>query len=199
MSTLVIMSQDGSSSAERVGARIRAIRKAKDISMAELGEQIGLNADRVQKYETGFRKPREDILEKIAQALGVSIQALSDPLNETYEGSMYSLFEMEDRYGVSFHDSDIGGTAISFKDDDMGNYLHLWRDRHQTYIEESKMAYNEKERQQCRLAYDNWRWSFPGFRTADESIRVLREQKKRLEAKLLELEQELLRLEQPSL
>ena len=43
--------------ADRIGARIRNIRNAKGMSQGELGEKIGLNADRVQKYENGARKP----------------------------------------------------------------------------------------------------------------------------------------------
>ncbi|MCR4727214.1 MAG: helix-turn-helix transcriptional regulator, partial [Lachnospiraceae bacterium] len=53
-------------SADRVGARIRTIRMAKGMSQAELGEKVGLNADRIQKYENGARKPKPDMLKEIA-------------------------------------------------------------------------------------------------------------------------------------
>ena len=33
---------------------------------------VGLNGDRVQKYENGVRKPKADLLKKFANALGVS-------------------------------------------------------------------------------------------------------------------------------
>ena len=38
-------------SADRVGLRIREIREAQGMTQAELGEKIGLNGDRVQKYD----------------------------------------------------------------------------------------------------------------------------------------------------
>ncbi len=52
--------------ADRVGRRIREIRMAQGMSQAELGEAVGLNADRIQKYENGARKPRADLLKRIA-------------------------------------------------------------------------------------------------------------------------------------
>ena len=38
-------------SADRIGRRIRDIRIAKGLSQAGLGEKVGLNADRIQKYD----------------------------------------------------------------------------------------------------------------------------------------------------
>ena len=55
-------------SADRVGLRIREIREAQGMTQAELGEKIGLNGDRVQKYENGVRKPKADLLKKFASA-----------------------------------------------------------------------------------------------------------------------------------
>ena len=62
--------------ADRIGARIRNIRNAKGMSQGELGEKIGLNADRVQKYENGARKPKPDMLKRIASALDVCVDDL---------------------------------------------------------------------------------------------------------------------------
>lgn len=35
------------------------------VSQTELGEKVGLNADRIQKYENGARKPKADLLKKL--------------------------------------------------------------------------------------------------------------------------------------
>ena len=45
-------------SADRIGARIREIRLARGLTQAELGDKVGLSADRVRQYETGYRKPK---------------------------------------------------------------------------------------------------------------------------------------------
>ena len=57
--------------AERVGRRIREIRMAVGLSQTELGEKIGLSADRVRKYENGARKPKSDLIKKIADVLEI--------------------------------------------------------------------------------------------------------------------------------
>ena len=44
--------------ASRMGNRIRTIRVEKGMSQAELGNLVGLTADRIQKYENGARKPK---------------------------------------------------------------------------------------------------------------------------------------------
>ena len=72
------------SEADRIGTRIRTIRKARGMSQAELGEKVGLNADRIQKYENGARKPKADMLKKIVEYLthykGVEPKYIPKPL-----------------------------------------------------------------------------------------------------------------------
>ena len=85
-------------SADRIGRRIRAIRIEKGLSQAELGEAMGLTADRIQKYENGVRKPKFDMLKQFAYVLGVETIALMDPVVSNYIGAMFAFFEMEEHY-----------------------------------------------------------------------------------------------------
>ena len=82
-------------SADRVGGRIRKMRRARNLSQSELGESVGLSADRIQKYENGVRRPKMDMMKKIADALGVDALALTDPVMSNYMGAMYAFFEMD--------------------------------------------------------------------------------------------------------
>ncbi len=52
------------------------LRKKKGFSQAELGKQIGTSGDVVGRYERGDIKPSIDVVEKIADALDVSIDYL---------------------------------------------------------------------------------------------------------------------------
>ena len=85
-------------SADRIGRRIRAIRIEKGMSQAELGQAMGLTADRIQKYENGVRKPKFDMLKQFAYVLGVETIALMDPVVSNYIGAMFAFFEMEELY-----------------------------------------------------------------------------------------------------
>ena len=88
---------------DRSGHRIRRIREEQNPPMTQkqLGEKIGLNANRVQQYENGARKPKLELAEKFAEALGVETSALLDPVLDNYIGIMYGCFELEDRFGLT--------------------------------------------------------------------------------------------------
>ena len=57
--------------------RIAGIRKFKGLTQAELAEKIGMTTRAVQNYESGNRIPKAAILEKIAEALGVTTDELA--------------------------------------------------------------------------------------------------------------------------
>ena len=151
--------------ADRVGARIRAIRMARGLSQTELGEKVGLNADRVQKYENGVRKPKADMLKQFATALGVSTLALTDPVITNHIGAMYALFEMENQFKVKVEkapDDRPPGFYISidFKND-MYKYMEEWYKVYTTTQSQLEMASSDAEREEILKSYFDWEWNFP--------------------------------------
>ena len=84
----------------RIGNRIRSIRKYRNMSVIELAEKVGVDADRIRKYENGQRKAKDDMLSLIADALDVSEYALLDPVTNNEIGIMYALFEIKRKYGL---------------------------------------------------------------------------------------------------
>lgn len=62
--------------------RIREIRKKKGISSDKLGEMIGMSGAAIRNIEAGRRKIKVETLEKIAQALGVSVAELLEEHDE---------------------------------------------------------------------------------------------------------------------
>lgn len=59
-----------------VGERIRQIRWKKGVKLEELGAKVGLTAAAMSRYELGQRKISVELAARIAEALGVPIQAL---------------------------------------------------------------------------------------------------------------------------
>ena len=102
------------STAYRVGSSIRFIRKAKGLSQAELGEKVGLTADRVQKYENGIRKPKPELIQEFATALGVNRKALEDPVISDPIGALFALFEMEMLYNLKVERSPDNNAILTF-------------------------------------------------------------------------------------
>ena len=60
-----------------VGARIRYMRTIRGLTMAELGELVGLSECAVHHYERDRRSPKFDTAVKIAKALGCSLDYLA--------------------------------------------------------------------------------------------------------------------------
>ncbi len=151
--------------ASRVGHRIREIRTTQGLSQAELGEAVGLSADRIQKYENGIRKPKADLLKKIADALGVSSLALADPVSSNYIGAMYAMFEMEHAFNMKIEkapsDSSPGFCLSADFHDTMYEYMKDW---HQIYTQTQtrlEAATSDEEREEIQKSYRMWQWTYP--------------------------------------
>lgn len=63
---------------ELLGARIRELRKARNLSQEQLAELIDVEPRHVSRLEVGSSYPRIDRLEKIAEALDVPLKDFFD-------------------------------------------------------------------------------------------------------------------------
>lgn len=148
----------------RVGSRIRKIRTEKGITQAELGNMVGLNADRIQKYENGARKPKNEMLKSIASALGVSPLALADPNTTSYIGAMYAIFELEDHFNMKIKTSADGSPELCLSVDSKEGlfpYINEWFKTYTAIQTELQTAASQEESDEILKAYHNWKWNFP--------------------------------------
>jgi len=60
----------------RLGRRIKDLRKSKNITQEKLAEIISMDITSLSKIETGRNYPQPETVEKLANALGVSIDKL---------------------------------------------------------------------------------------------------------------------------
>lgn len=184
------MDFDDETAASRVGNRIRTIRVEKGMSQTELGNLVGLTADRIQKYENGARKPKKDLLKNIAAALGVSTLALVDPNTTSYIGAMYALFELENRFNMKIEktpeDKPPGMCLTVDYRDGMYEYMKEWYEVYSTMRTELATASSEVERTEIIKAYHNWEWTFPKG-IVDKSTKEM--WKLRLKSKIEELQE----------
>lgn len=84
----------------RVGVLIRNFRIAADMTQKELAEKCGLSESTIRNYELGNRYPDEATLLNIANHLGVSFFALSDPDVANIFSTLHVLFDIEWAYGL---------------------------------------------------------------------------------------------------
>lgn len=72
------------------GEKIRKIRKEKGLTLTELGEQIGMSASGLARYETGRRGISVDKLKALCDVLNISrSEALEDEIS-AYEKQIYA-------------------------------------------------------------------------------------------------------------
>lgn len=97
------------------GEKIHRIRLHRKLTQKELGDRIGLAANRVAQYEMGYRVPKKPLLEQMAQALEVSPLALLEPTAGTLSDIMETLFWMDEEVPGIFRLTTIrrDGTAES--------------------------------------------------------------------------------------
>ena len=60
------------------GQRLKRLRKARKLSLVDLGEKSGLSFSHLSRYERGVTKPSADGLQRISDALQVSVDALME-------------------------------------------------------------------------------------------------------------------------
>ena len=84
----------------RVGFLIRNFRIAAEMTQKELADKCGLNESTIRNYELGNRYPDEATLLNIANNLGVSFYALSDPDVAYIFSTLHVLFDIEWAYGL---------------------------------------------------------------------------------------------------
>jgi transcriptional regulator with XRE-family HTH domain len=60
-----------------VGQRIQNARKMAGLTQKELGQRMGLSYQSIAQWENGLRKPKKETIEKLADALCVSIDTLT--------------------------------------------------------------------------------------------------------------------------
>lgn len=84
----------------RVGYLIRNFRIASDMTQKELADKCGLNESTIRNYELGNRYPDAATLLNIANNLGVSFYALSDPDVANVFSTLHVLFDIEWAYGL---------------------------------------------------------------------------------------------------
>ncbi|MBW4084918.1 helix-turn-helix transcriptional regulator [Paenibacillus sp. S150] len=64
---------------KRMGRRVRAFRKLKGYTQQELADSVGISLAVLGAVERGNRRLEDQILNKIADVLGVSADELANP------------------------------------------------------------------------------------------------------------------------
>jgi len=121
-----------------IGERIKRVRNLRKLTQKELGLAIGFEENtadvRVAQYESGTRTPKEDMLQKIAEVLDVNYRSLYEPTLYAAEDVMYTLFELDEHYGIQIHDDPLDddpteNLSVNFGSRLINDFLFEWQQR----------------------------------------------------------------------
>ncbi len=142
------------------GERIHFFRTLRGLTLRQLGQAIGFpekSADiRMAQYEAETRVPKDEITQKLAQALDVSPQAIAVPDIDSYTGLMHTLFALEDRYGLKISQID-GELCLRLNKIDNKSYLTMFDMLYAWQQMSEKLASGEITKEE----YDRWRYHYP--------------------------------------
>lgn len=96
---------------KKIAQKIRRIRKSKGITLAQLGDEIGLSKGLLSRIENSQVSPPIATLSKIAAGLGVPISIFFEEIEE--EGEKYSVTRKDERKLVIRTGTRIGFTYFS--------------------------------------------------------------------------------------
>ena len=145
------------------GIKVSADGKLKDMTQDELSKQSGIYLSTIKKYESGERNPKPDQLQKIAEALGISvtvfldydINTVSDVLSlvmKLNEQSPLKISADKDKDGnyipssihMTFEDSQINEAICSYLNCKQQIDLIAYEDNDKAVIEQQKEFYDDK-------------------------------------------------------
>lgn len=176
-----------SNTAARIGARIRKIRELQGLSQKELGDKVELSSDRIQQYENGYRRPRLELIKKIASALNVSSLALIDSTPSSHLNVMFNLFELRDNYGMKLEKKE-SDESYSLKIEKapsaLYDYLELWHSLYILVQKEASATSSEEEKKKIMNDFKLMEYSFPTGITFDKQKNLRKELLKNQIAKL---------------
>ena len=155
-----------------IGERIRFIRNLRGMTQKILGTAIGFpekTADiRLAQYESGTRTPKDDITLALANALGVSPQALAVPDIDSCIGLAHTLFALEDIYGLTVEETTDGEVCLKIKNnrgrstEELLKILAAWKEQ----------ADKCKSGEITKDTYDEWRYNYPKYDTTQNWVKI---------------------------
>jgi len=182
-----------------VGEKIKKIRKRSDLSSKELAQIIGVSEPYMSAYENGKRNPKEDTLDKIADALGVHPQALVDnefdciaamhklfDIFRMYEGDIIDSETIKEKVNNgTFDNGDDCNVYITFKG--LSSFLFSWLLQYEEMkekIEETKSIKNIskklKAEKEIEENFDMWMDLYPTSEPNKEMLEFALKSDKRL-------------------
>ena len=160
-----------------IGENIRRLRKARGLTLKELGDMVGVSESYIRAYESGRRNPKPSSLQTLADALGVNVEVLK---NSEVNGisAMHQLFQMYRNFGGALFETkdEDGNDCVAIRFNSL-MLMQSWYERYEKYEEEVRRAdeiKNVKERkaalEKAYQDFDLWMDIYPVSESFPERV-----------------------------
>lgn len=110
--------------------KIAFLRKSKGLTQAELGRLAGVTEGAIRGYETGARNPKKEHLQKIAEALDVTPEAIADYNATTQTEIIQLLSRLEDDEEFELRPIvNEGSPLVEFQNDKIQQAIKAWSEK----------------------------------------------------------------------
>lgn len=141
----------------QIGARIKQARIHRGFTLKELGMMVGFDENtadvRIAQYESGTRTPKQDIRNKLGEALKINPRFFFDSHDYAAEDIMFLLFELDNTHKLKLtqDENEKKKVNIHIPYNVVDNFLTGWMEKKQALADE---AITEKE-------YMEWKFNWP--------------------------------------
>ena len=183
-----------------IGGKIKKYRELRGWSQKELGIKCGFSTStadvRIGQYERNKKTPREKVLNNLATALGIDVDAFFDADMLVYNRMYHALFDMEDFHGLhpvkkaDGYYLEFSGKTIfnqNITKQDFQEFLSEWYKARQKYMS-SDIDTDDATEKKAR-EYDLWRGQYP-FKAENE---IYEKMKNRIKMNQLQAEMDALK------
>lgn len=108
--------------------KLKKLRDELHLTQKEVADKACITESAYRAYELGDRKPKLEILDRIAKALGVRPEYLSAPTFRNRREFAYALLENEDSFGYTARDIDGVPAIVKGYGSAMGFFADFVRD-----------------------------------------------------------------------
>ena len=170
---------------------IKRLRESPDTDIFSTAYRVGSRIR--QKYENGIRKPKPELIQEFATALGVNRKALEDPIISDPVGALFALFEMEMLYNLKVERSpDNSSAVLTFGhgvSPELDAFMAEWEKAYKHFNEKINLASSEREAKDIANSYTKWKYAVSRESAGEMSKQSQRELlKKQIELLNQELE-----------
>lgn len=155
-----------------IGKRIRELREIRGLTRGQLGEKVGLDANRIRQYEIGSRTPKPELVIKLADALNVNPMSLYVPPITHYVGAMLAFFEMEDNYDI---EPCMINNELYIKignNDILNEYIGEWYDKYSDIDYAMQHADTAIKKSNVFKEYNEWKLTYPHTTDTEKELKI---------------------------